>query len=617
MIFVDTLSQLQINNLCGFEKPYSQPVIVASDINLQGRLPEQTWNDYTIEIKLYNCNGETFIKDVTDQFRIQFAKSIYKFRYFNLQLREWGNNFPTDCFTFKVEIKNNGQTIFNKITETYRRLHPNKRCYVEFEEIEWDNFSLGKSFIKLNSNLIIQNPSELPNHFESIYQQGTNKWQLYFDCSQISKIEILRSTALAFPLAGVLGGGTTKVLPIYAVYAVDENGCKLPISRLESTYECLDNITGLYYGDPKELLNYLGNDPDLKYSNSQWIESEIKKQPVDFQKEVSFLGRTQRVDYTSIFKFTGLIVFPQWKSDEIETVFSGKNVYLDSVEYVHKKGAIFKNDTIRNTCSWILDTVLEKKVIVNEFSCQEECSMLCYYFSIFGGTKDQAYYDENGKLIGFLYQDLLNYFNSLSGVISVEDFDVTKIECTPIAVIKIDTYGIVPSYIHYWEYSPTNRIYNRRDDCVSPNNLCDGIEGICTPPNTITSKCIIFESCFKPLGITSRCLDPLITKGNITLYDTWKLLNGFILEVDQLGNVTLNFTVYNEEITDSTIEWTSENFGYLSPDLRPIESLNFDDDITDITILNDGNIYYMSENLDFSKGYLSISINLKYNINGI
>lgn len=616
MIFVDTLSQLQINNLCGFEKPYSQPVIVASDINLQGRLPEQSWNNYAITIELFNCNGETFVKDVTDQFRIQFAKSIYNFRYFNLQLREWGEEFPIDCFTFKVEVKNNGQIVFSKITETYRRLHPDKRCYIELDEIEWNDFSLKKSYIQLNNTEYISSPNDLPNHFESIYQQGTKRWHLYFDCNQVFKIEILRSIALAFPLAGVLGGGITKVLPIYAIYAVDESGCRLPILRLESTYECLDNVTGLYYGDPKELLNFRGNDPDLKYSNSQWIESELFKQPVEFEKEVSFLGRTQRVDYTAVYKFTGLIAFPQWKSDEIEFVFSGKRIYVDSIEYIHKKGSIFKKDTIRNTCSWLFETNLEQKVIVNDFSCQDDCTMLCYYFTIFGGTKDQAYYDENGKLIGFLFQDLLNYFNSMSDVISVEDFDVSKIECTPIAVIKIDTYGIVPSYIHYYEYTPSNRVYVRRDDCTTPDNLCDGIEGMCMPPNGITGNCYYVESCAKPNGISSKCVDILTDIGSVTLYENWELQNGFTLESDQFGNVNLNFTVFNKNISDD-VEWVSENFGYLSQNLRPIESVNFNDENTDITILNDGNIYYMSDNPDFSKGYLSISLNLKYKINGI
>ncbi|MEG0187960.1 hypothetical protein [Algoriella sp.] len=616
MIFVDTLSQLQLNNLCGFEKPYSEPVIVASDINLQGQLPEQTWNDYTIEIKLYNCNGEVFIKDITHQFRIQFAKSIYNFRYFNLQLREWANEFPIDCFTFQIEIKNSGQTVFNKITETYRRLHPNRRCYVEFEESEWNEFSLGKSFIKLNGLDYVRNPTELPNHFESIYQQGTKKWQLYFDCNQIFSVEIARSMALAFPLAGVLGGGATKILPIYAIYAVDETGCKLPMLRLESVYECLDNVTGLYYGDPKELLNFQGNDPDLKYSNTQWIESEIVKQPVEFEKEVSFLGRTQRVDYTSVYKFTGLIEFPQWKSDEIEFIFSGKRIYVDSNEYIHKKGSIFKKDTIRNTCSWLLDTNLEKKVIVNDFSCQEDCTMLCYYYAIFGGTKDQAYYDENGKLIGFLFQDLMNYFNSLSDIISVEEFDVTKIECTPISVIKIDTYGTVPSFIHYWEFTPPNRIYVRRDDCVKPNNLCDGIEGMCVVPNGITGYCYEVESCFKPTQITSQCIEIQNQNGSITLAENWTINNGFVIKVDQFGNVTLNFTIENKTIT-SEENFITESIGVLSANVTPNQTINIENNSDDIVIMNDGTIFYTSENLDFSKGYLSISLNLNYNKNVI
>src|SRR5690606_17971259 len=127
MIFRDSLSQLQVNNLCRFEQPYGQPIVTAYDVNLQGRLPNQGNNNYDIEIKLYSCNGETFIKDVTNSFRIQFAKSIYNFRYFNLQLKEFAEDFPSDCFTLQVEVRNQGQIVFNKTTETYKRLHPDKR----------------------------------------------------------------------------------------------------------------------------------------------------------------------------------------------------------------------------------------------------------------------------------------------------------------------------------------------------------------------------------------------------------------------------------------------------------------------------------------------------------
>ena len=129
-------------------------------------------------------------------------------------------------------------------------------------------------------------------------------------------------------------------------------------------------------------------------------------------------------------------------------------------------------------------------MVVNESSCQEDCILLCYYFVIYGGTKDQAYYDENGNLIGHLFAELMNYFNNLPDTISVEDFDVSGLSCDPVAVVKIKTYGTVPAFIYYWELTPTNRIYARRDDCDSPNNLCDGFEGMCEVPNGITLTCL-------------------------------------------------------------------------------------------------------------------------------
>src|SRR5690606_16033103 len=118
----------------------------------------------------------------------------------------------------------------------------------------------------LNGVTEIHSPDELPTHFESVYQPGTEMWHLYFDCEEITSIEAVygndRDSAFSFPLSAPLGGKRTdkpnKIFPIYSIYALDEEGCRLPYLRLESTYECLDNVTGLYYGDPKEFLNYSG-----------------------------------------------------------------------------------------------------------------------------------------------------------------------------------------------------------------------------------------------------------------------------------------------------------------------------------------------------------------------
>lgn len=615
MIFVDSLSQLRINNLCGNEKPYSQPVVTASDINLQGRLPEQSSNNYSAIVRLYNCNGEVFIQDVTNRFRIQFGISIYNFRYFNMQLHEWGEDFPAECFTLRVEIRNNGQLIYNKITETYQRLNHSKRCYIELTNAEWDDFSLGKGYIRVNQDQFYNNINELPNHFEPVYHQGTNQWNLYFDCTQVNRIAILRSSALAFPLAGVLGGGMEKNLPIYAVYVIDEDGCNLPYTRIESTYDCLDNVTGLYYGDPKLLLNYAGNDPDLRYSNSQWIESEIKKQPTEFEKQISFLGRMQRIDVTQIYKFTGLIPFPQWKMEEIEAIFSGKRIYIDSEEYIHRKGAVFKADTIRNTCSWLLDVSFEKKVITNDFSCQDDCTTLCTYYVIWGGLKDQAYFDENGKLIGHSFNELLNYFNSFSDVISIIEYPNDSMNCQPVAIIKIDSFGFLPSFIHYWEYSPANRVYARKDDCERPNNLCDGIEGLCFPPNGITSICHIIENCQIPSDIITNCVGLVIVKGDISLNNDWHLASGTNIEVDQFGNATAILHLENYNIPSDT-EVLSESIGTFNDVMQPNHTEFIENENQNIIIMNDGDLFVSSDNLDFSQGYLKLTLNINYNING-
>lgn len=620
MIFVDTLAQLQINNLCHFEKPYLQPVIMPSDINLQGRLPEQLYESYQINIGLYNCKGNIYLGDVTRHFRILFAKSIYNFKYFNLQLKEWGEEFSQDCFLFKVEIRNMGHIIFNKITEPYSRKHPNKRCYVEIEEDQWNYFTVKASHLVFNDEIHVYDLYDLPNDIEIKYQQGTKKWQLYFDCTRIKTVKIFRAKPIAFSLSSVIGGGSYINLPIYAIYAVDDLGCRIPFTRLESTYECLDNVTGIYYGDPRQLLFYQGNDPDLKYSNSQWIESELIKQPTEFKKEVSFLGRTQRVEYNTLFKYTGLIPFPIWKMEEMEATFSGKNIYIDSQEYIHKKGAIFKKDTIRNTCSWLFECDVEKKVVVNEFSCIEECITKCYYFVIYGGEKDQAYYEETGKLIGFTFNELLDYFKKLTGIIEVEEVDISKLDCSPIAVIKINTYGTVPSFIYYWEFTPTNRIYVKRDSCTNPTILCEGIEGLCSVPSKITSTFIFnLNGCSTPTNITSTFEEDKYDMGVITPIDDWELLGGFDIKYNPKTDIVfMKFEIENKTITETDFEMTNMLIGKCDTNTKPTNSQVLQYEDISIIINENGEIYITADNslINFEKGYASLKIETKYKRNG-
>ena len=595
MIFRDTQAQLQANNLCRFEKPYSQPFVTPSDINLQGKLPLQGLNDYTIEIKMFDCTGNVFIEDVTDYFRVLFATSIYNFRYFNLQLREFTNDF-VGCFTLQVKVFNGTTIVFNKITESYKRLYAEKRCYIEVSEKQWDMFSTGNHSLIINGTTTYSDPSKLPNHFEPQYQQFTQIWYLYFDCDQVNTIGFSNNQAfpLAMPLAGALGGSYTQITlhPIYAVYAIDETGCRLPLSRIESTYNCMDNITGLYYGDPKILLNYPNNDENLKYTNSQWNETELKKQPTEIKREVSFLGRTQKVDYVPTFKYTGLIPFTQWKVDEIESIFSGKRLFIDAVEFISRKGEIFKDDTIRATCNYLLNAEIEKYVITNEFSCVDDCNTLCYYFVINGGLKDQAYYDENGVLIGLLFQDLLDYFNALPDVISVADYATTGLDCDPVAIVKIDSFGFVPSFIYYYEFSPSNRIFVKRDDCLNPDTLCDGMFGMCQPPSNITSTC--FNTCYLS-NITGVCVPAETTNGEITPNPDWILLSGSISTVDTGGDVVIQFTMENSTIIDVP-NITSQLVAILSINIRPTVTKIFENTIEDylITIYPNGEVYVTS-----------------------
>lgn len=456
--------------------------------------------------------------------------------YFNIQLKEFSNPFTgIDLFCIKVVVKNSGFVVFSKITEPYR-LIPNKgQCKAIIDSFAWMIISKA-GFIDING-LRFEHGQGLQNAgYEINYADDT--YYINVKCSDNVKIGYCYK-----------GDDVLIDVPLLTDSINDEIACGLVLYKLEGIYNCSDFITGHYYGDAKILLNYSKNNPQLRYKNSFYVYGEINPMPTEIQKNSSFYGKPQRVEYVPKFEFIGLEVFPVWKMLEIESIFGARRVYIQGKEYIYRGGKIFEKDDISNTCSWKLNAKLEGIPKVNDFSCVESCSNNCTYFVIPSGNKNQNYFDEEKNLIATNYDELLTYFKNMPDIISVDDMPLYEHSCDVTAIIKINSFGIIPSFIYYRLANVENRIFAKLDDCLNPQSICNGLSS-CNKPSGIYSKKLPYVGCAEiPSGITSSLLQSTAINYNVSqYYDSWTAEKEIIIKEGNI--VSLDFVLSNPNITD-------------------------------------------------------------------
>ncbi len=492
MILVNNLSQLQQYNLAYKQDLYFQPIVLPADISLQGFLPKQIQNNYSIEVQLTSYDGDEYIADITGSFKVLFAVSSNNQNYFNIQLKEFPSIFDdVELFTLKIIVRNAGFLLFSKITEPYRKLKTSKMCYAVIDDFAMMIISKA-GYIKINNETFQFGQGLQDSGFEIDYNEGN--YYLYVDCLDTVQVGYCYK------------GDDVKIdISLIATEFLQENGCQLPLIKLSATYNCFDNVKGAYYGDPKTLLNYSGNDQTLIHQNSFYISGQLQLQPAEIKRNITFLGKPQRVENIEKVSVFGLEIFPDWKMREIESILSGRRIFVDGIEYIHRGAKAFTRDEVQGSNSWIFKTEFENAPKINDFTCIEDCITNCYYFVITSGTKDQDYYREDKSKIGDTYQELFDYFNSLNDVISVTDINVATVGCHVTAVLKIDSFGYVPSFIYYKMPLNEYRIFVKFDDCQNPIKLCEGMTNCGILPSGIFSEFTSYVGCREmPSEITSQ-----------------------------------------------------------------------------------------------------------------
>lgn len=569
MILVQNIGRLQQYNLCRNEKPYCETVVMPADVQLQGKLPNELFNAYSLRVLLMDCTGTVLTADVTGYFRVLFGVSSYNERYFNLELREWAPAFPADgCFILKVEVKNNGVLVFDRITEMYCRRQGFTACFVAISEGDWYKINTD-GFIEINCKRFPYAQGLQAAGYTVQFNEATREYLVFFDC-ELTTLFIAAWVQDNVPRC--------LSLPVQHYINIDGTRCKKPLIRINSTFDCRDDISGAYYGDPSQMLHVLNatNDNTVIFTNQIWIEAEFKVLPTELKRQKTNGGKTTSTEYVRLFQLLGLSAFPEWKMLEIERLLNGKRIFIDGIERIFPGGTPFKKDTIRSTCNWLLDAKFEDIPLTNDFNCLDECTFLCTWFVIPAGSRDQNYYDETGLLVAITLNGLIDWYRGRPDTVNVSEAFFDNLDCEPVAIFKVNSYGYVPNFFYYGENSIGRRVYGKRDDCSLPKRLCEGMPSGCRKPENLVVT-------FTP-SVDPECPRPVLLSINLMNADdwqdcvfegsgTWSVLAGSTIQHSPAGRVRIAFTARSAAFTDVQNPYiASELIGILAPGCRPLST---------------------------------------------
>lgn len=244
--------------------------------------------------------------------------------------------------------------------------------------------------------------------------------------------------------------------------------CGVPIVRLETTFDCYDKFTGEYYGNGfKKVTN---------------IRGRYIRLPRTIEKTISLNCKVQKVQSARIYQLEGWDYYPEWKMDEIELQLQATTIKLNGETFIYTGGAPFSKPNICQDI-YILNAQFKECDVWQIFGCAPcKTSLNTKYLRV---PSADFYYSEDKELIGSTVEDIMVYYNSQNGVLSVEHFttdggeDLLEIDCEYPDVLKITSSGYIPTFIYVNGVLPLNKIYT-----------VDEVEEVCVPVN--------YEPCITP-----------------------------------------------------------------------------------------------------------------------
>lgn len=493
MIWFSNIKDLQYYNQQPGVPCYCEELVYAGDMMLQGALPAgQGSGNYTISIEVWSPDGLTTYEVATSYFNYYFfVNPVNGQHYFTARLKSFSPAMCAHkCFLIRVGVTNTGSPgtyLFANWTERY--------CVSNCRDTA-KGVTVGQNGIT----------TTLPDN------------------------------------------GLPAGVPAPGDVATSE--CGEPLIRLITKFDCYDNFTGDYYGDPKQILSG-AKIPFVKVTS---MRGRIVRRPREINREISYNCKLQSAESTVQYVLEGFEYFPAWKMAEIESQLHANQIWVDDYktyrEYQYAGGTPFK---LLSKCREIfkLETMLEDCTQRQVFGCGE-CDTATVNFDgtqrvfvIPGAYNGGAFYNESKALIADDFAGLLLYLRAQPGVTTVNDINTNELTCGLYRAATISGSGNLPSYIYFDSPLAGNRVF--ASTALHFEDMCQGSGAICKKPvnGAVTVTDVV---CATPVAGS-------ITVSNITAesviigsYSAW-IVDGSSAASVYKNQVTFSISSENDSIT--------------------------------------------------------------------
>lgn len=515
MTWFDSIYDLQYYNQPKGISCYCEALTYPHDLQLQGTLDSSVSN-YTIKFYVYSADGVTQYEDATAYFEYYFGKvsvNGLNHHFFNARLKSYTPAMCQHaCYILRVVVTGNvnGQThtLFDKYTERY--------CQTDCCDVA-KNISIDQD------GLLIGGGSG----------SGTGTATEGIDD---------RVFTPSNPTGTGVPGVFTPVTP-----PPPTGACGEPLIRLVSSFDCIDNFTGVFYGVPDTTLS--GTTANFQYVKVSTFKGRVVRKPREISREISYNCRLQSTESTPVYQLEGFEFFPTWKMYEIESQLHAKYIYVD--DYGKSKRYEYAGDTPFSQVSncfelFKLSATLQDCTQRQLYSCSPSCKTATnpdgsnLLFAIPQGYQGGGFYDLQGLKVANSYDGLKDYLRTRDGVSAINEVSTESLDCTVQHIVTVTGSRPLPSSLYYDEPGGANVIsaqvvndYN--DVCVTQPAYCATpilgatsiIEAVCdTPASDSFSVDAILPDVVEITGYGDWQEDALATDASI-----WKKVVTFSLKV--------------------------------------------------------------------------------------
>lgn len=419
MNWFDSIYDLQYYHQPKGVSCYCEALTYPHDLQLQAAL-DSSISDYAIKFYVYSPDGVTLYEDATSYFEYYFGEikvNKLPYRFFNARLKSYA---PTmcqyACYILRVVVTGsaNGQTLtlFDKYTERY--------C-------QTDCCDVAKNITIAQAGLVIGGGTGTATEgIDPIFTPGN-------------------------PTGTGTPGVPTPVSPV-----APTGSCGEPLIRLISSFDCLDNFTGEFYGVPDSTLN--GTSATFQYVKVSTFKGRIVRRPREITREISYNCRLQSAESTPVYLLEGFEFFPAWKMYEIESQLHAKYIYVD--DYNKGKRYEFAGDTPFSQVSncfelFKLSATMQDCTQRQLYSCTPDCNKMTnpdgsnLLFAIPQGYMGGAFYDELRVKVANDYEGLKDYLRTRDGVSAINDISTASLDCTVQYIVTVTSEKSVTSALYY------------------------------------------------------------------------------------------------------------------------------------------------------------------------